>query len=72
MLGIISIKTPFIKHLVVFTVLLHFTSYSQTKTSLDEGWLFHFGNSSNPEKDFNVLACSDVKALYCSFDKDFS
>jgi beta-galactosidase len=53
MLGIPDNKTPFIKYLAIFTILLHFTSYSQTKTSFDEGWLFHFGNSSSPEKDFN-------------------
>jgi beta-galactosidase len=26
---------------------------AQAKTSLDEGWKFHFGHAANPEKDFN-------------------
>jgi len=26
---------------------------AQKKTSLDEGWKFHFGNAANPDKDFN-------------------
>lgn len=26
---------------------------AQEKTSLDEGWKFHFGNAANPEKDFD-------------------
>ncbi|PWA05170.1 beta-galactosidase GalA [Flavobacterium psychrotolerans] len=26
---------------------------AQEKTSLDEGWKFHFGNSAHPEKDFD-------------------
>ena len=26
---------------------------AQKKINFDEGWKFHFGNSANPEKDFN-------------------
>jgi beta-galactosidase len=26
---------------------------AQTKINFDEGWKFHFGNSANPDKDFN-------------------
>ena len=31
----------------------HFTTNAQEKISLDEDWKFHFGNSSDPEKDFD-------------------
>ncbi|MBY0487484.1 MAG: hypothetical protein K2P85_09910, partial [Flavobacteriaceae bacterium] len=30
-----------------------FSVNAQEKISLDEDWKFHFGNSSNPEKDFD-------------------
>ena len=28
-------------------------SFAQNKISLDEDWRFHFGNSADPNKDFN-------------------
>ena len=36
-----------------FILLFSLTVIAQEKISLDEDWKFHFGNSSNPEKDFN-------------------
>jgi beta-galactosidase len=43
---------------VIFFLLLPFFSLSQIsstrqKINFDEGWKFHLGNASNPEKDFN-------------------
>ncbi|HEX3025217.1 MAG TPA: hypothetical protein VHP12_08405, partial [Chitinophagaceae bacterium] len=43
--------------LVIFTLILissniHAQS-AREKISLDEGWKFHLGNSTNPKKDFN-------------------
>ena len=39
--------------LILGIILNTISANAQKKTSLDEGWKFHFGNSSNPEKDFN-------------------
>jgi len=36
-----------------FIILSPLIIKAQEKISLDEDWKFHFGNSSNPEKDFN-------------------
>ncbi len=32
---------------------ISYTSFAQNKISLDEDWRFHFGNSADPNKDFN-------------------
>ena len=42
--------------LAVFIVLTTNTiaqTSSRKRLSFDEGWMFHFGNAANPEKDFN-------------------
>ena len=46
---------PFGKLIVVaLCIFLNaFTIKAQEKINLDEDWKFHFGNSSNPEKDFD-------------------
>ena len=40
----------------LFISIIHiscFNSFAQNKISLDEDWRFHFGNSADPNKDFN-------------------
>ena len=49
----IILKHCNILFLSFFIILYSLTSIAQEKISLDEEWKFHFGNSSNPEKDFN-------------------
>lgn len=39
--------------LISFLILNGYQVNAQKKISLDEDWKFHFGNSSNPEKDFD-------------------
>lgn len=39
--------------LLIAAILCCATAQAQSRTSLDEGWKFHFGHAANPEKDFN-------------------
>lgn len=39
--------------LLMFGLCICSAAISQTHTSLDAGWKFHFGHAANPEKDFN-------------------
>lgn len=51
-----KIKFQSIGNIVLFITFLfinYATSFAQNKINLDEGWKFHLGNSSDPEKDFD-------------------
>lgn len=57
----LKIKIHFIYErliLIGFFLLLSINIVAQEKTSLDEGWKFHFGNAAHPDKDFDYSRVS--------------
>ena len=46
-------KNAICKYVLICGLVISFSANAQKRTNFDEDWKFHFGNASNPDKDFN-------------------